>query len=418
LVRRHILLLATILTCCSSGCAIGPHTVRSASLGYNEVLHSTAEAELLLNLVRARYGEQPVMVEVASVTQQYGFTSQATFQGLFGSHVFPLGLYFPNWLVGGTASETPTIVLAPKFDDTFNQRMRAPISIDSMSILVWCGWNIDTILRVASNNINGLDNALLAGRPNPEWPADVQEFRQVTQLLRQLQLRGKVELVALFAEKEEKESSAKDKGEKESSAKDKGEKESSAKGKGEKESSAKDKGEKDKRVENLTHVLRFAPEIVGTSEHQALMKLLKLRKAERFYKVNAAAEGVLKEQPPFDELVLSRRSFSEVLFFMSQGTEVPSEHIMQCIAHQTVASDGQAFDWNTVIGDMIRVRSQKQKPKHAEVSVQYRDYWFYIDESDLASRYSFNLLVELYNMEVRGGGGASVPLITIGAGGK
>ncbi|MFO1044840.1 MAG: hypothetical protein U0941_23960 [Planctomycetaceae bacterium] len=386
MVLQRFLPLAILLSCMLSGCAIGPHTIRNASLGYNEVLHDTAEAELLLNLVRARYGEQPSFVEVASVTQQYAFTSQTTVQGDFTGAVFPpVGSFFPHWVWNGTVSETPTIALAPKFDDTFNQRLRSPISIDSMSILVWCGWNIDTVLRVTSNNINGLDNALMAGRAHPEWPANVDEFKQVTYLLKQLQLRGKVELVAQFPEDDGK---------------------------------AKPETTKDKRLEDQVHVLRFSPEIVGTPEHNELMRLLKMGKAESFYKVNAAAEGILKEQPPYDEVVLSRRSFSEVVYFMSHGIEVPCEHVVQGIAHQTVMADGQSFDWNTVTGDMFRVCCQKRRPKNAEVAVKYRGYWFYIDKADLASRYTLNFLVELYNMEVRGGGGAAVPLITIGAGGK
>jgi hypothetical protein len=391
MVLQRLLSLAIVLSCTLCGCALGPHTIRGATLGYNEVLHDTAEAELLLNLVRARYGEQPNFVEVASVTQQYAFTSQTTLQGDLAGQVFPaVGSFFPHLIWNGTVAETPTIALAPKFDDKFNQRLRSPISIDSMSILVWCGWNIDTVLRVTSNNINGLDNALMAGRAHPEWPANVDEFRQVTQLLKQLQLRGKVELVAQF---EEEEGAAKPE-------------------------AGKPDAEKDKRLEDQVHVLRFSPDVVGGPEHQQLMHLLKLGKAESFYKVNAAAEGILKEQPPYEEVVLSRRSFSEVMYYMSHGIEVPCEHIVEGVAHQTLLGNGQAFDWNTVTGDMLRVCCQKRRPKHAEVAVKYRGYWFYIPNSDLNSRYTLNFLVELYNMEVRGGGGASVPLITIGAGGK
>lgn len=385
MVLQRLLSLAIVLSFVC-GCAIGPRTIRNATLGYNEVLHDTAEAELLLNLVRARYGEQPNFVEVASVTQQYAFTSQTTLQGDVAGAVFPpVGSFFPHLILNGTVAETPTIALAPKFDDKFNQRLRSPISIDSMSILVWCGWNIDTVLRVTSNNINGLDNALMAGRAHPEWPANVDEFKQVTHLLKQLQLRGKVELVAQFPEEG---------------------------------AAAKPESTEDKRIEDQLHVLRFSPDVVGTPEHQQLMQLLKLGKAESYYKVNAAAEGILKEQPPYDEVVLSRRSFSEVMYYMSHGIEVPCEHIVKGIAHQTNLGNGQVFDWNTVTGDMLRVCCQKRRPKNAEVAVKYRDYWFYIPNSDLASRYTLNFLVELYNMEVRGGGGASVPLITIGAGGK
>lgn len=405
--NQSLRLLLSGLMVLLSGCALGPHTVQPSSLGYNEVLHDTAETEMLLNLVRARYGEQPVFVEVPSVTQQYDFTGQATVQGHFRNSVFPFGEFFPHWILAGTAAERPTIVLAPKFDEQFNQRLRSPITIDSMSILIWCGWNIDTVLRLAANNVNGMDNALMAGRPHPEWPADVSEFRQFSNVLRQLQLQGKVELVALFSDEDEKD---KKDGAKLASY-------SSSSKKSNRGRFVADEAP-DKRIEGLPHVLRFAPDVVGNPEHQTLSQLLKLREPKEFYPVNEAAEGILKERAPYDDLVLSRRSFSEVLFFLSQGIEVPCEHIESCIAHQTRLADGQPFDWNTVTGDLICIRCSRKRPACSEIAVKYRGYWFYIDERDLPSRYTVSLLVELYNMEVRGGGGAAVPLLTIGASGN
>lgn len=381
--------------------------MQPSSIGYNEVLHDTAETEMLLNLVRARYGEQPVFVEVPSVTQQYDFTGQATIQGQFRNPVFPFGESLAHWIFAGTAAERPTIVLAPKFDEQFNQRLRAPITIDSMSILVWCGWNIDTVLRLASNNVNGLDNALMAGRPHPEWPADVTDFRHASLLLRQLQLEGKVELVAILSD-----------GDKDKEKKEEMQTVSLKTSKGRPKVRLIADGEADKRVEGQPHVLRFAPEVIGTPEHLQLVKLLKLADTkETYYPVNAAAEGILKERPPYDSVVLSRRSFSEVIFFLGQGIEVPCEHIEAGMVHQTRLADGSVFDWNNVTGDLICVRCCKKKPKNTEIAVKYRDYWFYIDRSDLASRYTMSLVVELYNMEVRGGGGAAVPLLTIGASG-
>lgn len=405
---NHRLLLITIaIISIACGCAIGPRTVQPSSLGYNEVLHDTAETEMLLNLVRARYGEQPVFVEVPSVTQQYDFTGQATIQGHFRNPVFPLGESLAHWILAGTAAERPTIILAPKFDEQFNQRLRAPITIDSMSILVWSGWNIDTVLRVSSNNLNGLDNALMAGRPHPEWPADVADFRQASQLLRQLQLQGKVELVAILSDADKSEE--KNAGMQTVSLKN-----------SKKNSRVRLIADEspDKRLEGQPHVIRFAPEVIGAPEYLQLKQLLRLEDTdEAYYPVNAAAEGILKERAPYDKLVLSRRSFSEVIFFLGQGIEVPREHIEAGVAHQTRMGDGSVFDWNHVTGDLICVRSSKKKPKNTEIAVKYRDHWFFIDRSDLASRYTMSLVVELYNMEVRGGGGAAVPLLTIGASG-
>jgi len=401
---------AMLITLAASGCALGPHTVGPTSLGYNKALQDTAESELLLNLVRARYGEQPSFVDVPNITQQYDFTGQATMQGHFRSIAFPLQEFFPHWVLGGTAAERPTIVVAPRFDVEFIRRLQTPISIDSMSILVWSGWSIDTVIRVTSNNINGLDNALAAGRPHPEWPAYNDEFKSVTWLLRQLQLKGQVELVAQFTQTEPVSFES----DTELTLPD--------------VMSAIEQGYAVEQVgdghrislqgpASQTMVLRFAPEAVGSPEHKLLVERLQLDVSTDHYLVHGATEGVLKVHPQRDRITLSRRSFLEVIHYLSQGIEVPCEHIESGIVYQTTGGDGYVFDWNHVTGDLIRVHVQKKRPRDAEIAIQYRDHWFYVDGHDLQTRYTLNLLLELYRMEVRGGGGASVPLITIGAGG-
>ena len=60
----------------------------------------------------------------------------------------------------------------------------------------------------------------------------------------------------------------------------------------------------------------------------------------------------------------------------------------------TVSRDevGQPFDWGNVVGDLLTIKSQEAFPGNASVAVQYRDSWFYIDDSDMESKYTFMLL--------------------------
>ena len=64
----------------------------------------------------------------------------------------------------------------------------------------------------------------------------------------------------------------------------------------------------------------------------------------------------------------------------------------------------------------LRIHSSKKRPCHAAVAVHYRGYWFFIDESDRESRVVFEFLVEMYNLEIRGGGAAALPVLTLSAG--
>jgi hypothetical protein len=48
--------------------------------------------------------------------------------------------------------------------------------------------------------------------------------------------------------------------------------------------------------------------------------------------------------------------------------------------------------------------------------VYHRGYWFYIDDADSESKETFELLLELYNLEIRGGGAATMPVLTLPVG--
>ena len=51
-----------------SGCAqLGPDLVKAGRNDYNIVLKQTEDEELILNLVRVRYGDRPLFLDVNSV---------------------------------------------------------------------------------------------------------------------------------------------------------------------------------------------------------------------------------------------------------------------------------------------------------------------------------------------------------------
>ena len=72
-----------------------------------------------------------------------------------------------------------------------------------------------------------------------------------------------------------------------------------------------------------------------------------------------------------------------------------------------------AFNWKDVMGDLFQVHSSRLPPHDAAVRVTFRGYWFYIDDSDISSKSTFNLMLELFNLEIRAGGGQQLPLLTI-----
>jgi hypothetical protein len=119
-----------------------------------------------------------------------------------------------------------------------------------------------------------------------------------------------------------------------------------------------------------------------------------------------------------ESLDLETRSLLQVLFFVAHGIDVPQEHINCGVAPVTRDYDGSHFDWQQVMGGLFRIHSLKSKkrPDCAHVAVQYKGYWFYIDERDRESKSTFALLLEVSRLELESAK-AQGPILTLPLGG-
>jgi hypothetical protein len=60
------------------------------------------------------------------------------------------------------------------------------------------------------------------------------------------------------------------------------------------------------------------------------------------------------------------------------------------------------------------VRRSEKKPKDASVAVEYRDGWFYIDETDQATKRFFRLLGALWSVSIADSAvGSPAPVLTV-----
>ena len=82
LIRRAVVLLA--LWSGASGC-VGPNAVRYTRLRYNEVLRDTNDQQLLLNIVRLRYADSPVFIDLPNITSQFEVAGRGNYLGGAGN---------------------------------------------------------------------------------------------------------------------------------------------------------------------------------------------------------------------------------------------------------------------------------------------------------------------------------------------
>ena len=101
-----------------SGCTIGPSALRGGRPEYNRVIQQTEKQELLLNIVRLRYGEHIKFLQVSSIVSTLSVGASAT-----ANATVPFGTQTRLDVVSGANiatvggglnySETPTITYVP-----------------------------------------------------------------------------------------------------------------------------------------------------------------------------------------------------------------------------------------------------------------------------------------------------------------
>jgi hypothetical protein len=388
---RLILMLAFCVTL--PGCFYGPRGVQVTRLGYNTMLKQSAEEEMLLNIVRLKYRETPEFVGVPNVVERL------TYSGNFGGSASLSPHSLTSWGIstGASFSESPTITYTPLQDEKFNHRLLSPISLEVLDVLAATGWNVSRVLLLISKNINDVENATTAGGPTPADAPGYVDFAKATHMIRELQKRRQMEIThELIAGPPPKPAEEKPAEEKDAEP-----------------GETADAVDAPNSVDQM--ILRIAPEAVASPEAMSLARLLNLKSGLEVIPILDATTGQLRQRGKMhDRLHISNRSFLEVLYFLSQGISIPDEHYEKGLITVTRHPDGSYFDWTAVTGELLRVEVAECQPQDASVTVEYRGYWYYIKDSDLNSKSTFSLLLELYNIAIRGGAVGGAPVLTQG----
>ena len=141
-------------------------------IDYASAIGNSWKEQTLLNIVKLRYADMPIFLEVAQVIAGYQLQS-----ALSGS--FTLGNFTSSFIDrlaatgGATAASTytdrPTVVYQPLTGVDFLKRLMTPIPPSSVLFMLQSGYFADRILPIMLDAINGLNNefepAQATGRP-------------------------------------------------------------------------------------------------------------------------------------------------------------------------------------------------------------------------------------------------------------
>jgi hypothetical protein len=357
---KNYWLLAFLLPFVMSGCsAIGPETVKRDRFDYNTAISNSWKEQTLLNIIKIRYADMPLFVDVASVVSGYSLERSVNLGGTLSSSRAVQG-DFLSLGSSGKFTDRPTITYRPITGQQFNKSFMTPIPPRAILFLMQSGWPADLILQMTLDGMNGMRSRVSAGVSKRRGDTD---FYRVISLFRQIQMSGSVGMRIL---------------------------------------KEKDMGE--------TTIMFFHQEGIAPEIQEAMSELGKLLGLKAGIQEIEISYGYI---PPTDsEITMLSRSMMQIMIELSSQVDVPAVHVEE---GRTVPSSHQTNEDGTVTGRTININHSADKPENAFTAVRYRDYWFWIDDRDFFSKRTFAFLMILFSL-TETGGDEGLPLVTIPAG--
>ena len=409
---------AILLACVAiSGCAsLGPNALQQSRLQYNEVVKATTEEQLLLNIVRLRYTDTPSSLAVSTIAAQFERTQSFQVTPFFTSAGGDINRSFTAILpqLGVGAADRPTVSLTPLDDQEFTRKLFTPMTLDGILYLAKTTWPISTVFRLYLENLNWVSNAQSASGPTPKEPPEVFDFLRGIKALQSLQDRGTI----VFGQEERIETLGGPLPAASVAARDIIE---AAKSGYEYRQDEKT-GSWSLVKKGTAPVLLVGPDAGSSPDMKVFTSAFHLKPGLAKYEITQEALAPFPSTFPPEGVTnvdLETRSLLQALYYVSHGIEIPPEHATRNMLTITREPSGEAYDWARVMRGLFRVRWAQgdERPPRAHVAVQYRGYWFYIDETDQDTKSTFSLLMELSRLELAGKGGPG-PVLTLPVGGR
>jgi hypothetical protein len=351
------ILVFTVLSGCAS---VGPGTVARDRFDYISAISDSWKSQMLLNLVKIRYGDAPVFLDVASVINQYAVEASLGYTGNWAQNnelPWPYN-FLHTWLALGKYTDRPTITYAPLSGEKFARNLMTPIPPAAILNLIQAGYPVDLVLRLCVHSINGISSRYGGSARMRE--ADP-EFYPLVEKLRNIQVSG-------------------------------------------------DLGLRVRKTGDQTATLfvfskKPSPEV--EADRAEVRRLLDLDpKAGEFTVVYGSVAT------SNTEIAMLTRSMIEILVDLSSYIEVPTASTAE---RRTIPTPPPEMANGTPVPPLIQIFSSSKSPSDAFAAVPYRRDWYWIDDKDFASKRLFSFIMFLFTL-TETEGKQNAPVITIPAG--
>jgi hypothetical protein len=326
---------------------------------YGSSIGNSWKEQTLLNIVKLRYSDMPIFLEVAQVIA--GYQLQSAIGGSFTGGNFNAGLIGPftasgTATAGSTYTDRPTVVYSPLTGVDFLKRLMTPIPPTSVMFVLQAGYPAERTMPIMLDSINGLTN----GSNRSKRPADPR-FMRLIRIVSEAQLANTIEVRI-----------------------------------------DRSKGNSE------TSVMVFPPmkNPEAITRRNEIVKLLGLKPDLEEVKVYYGAYSGKD-----DEIDMKTRSMLEIMLEYAATVQVPDSDLAEGRASPGAVSSRPEEPRS---GPPMRIQVGETPPKDAYVAAEYNHRWYWIADTDIQSKTTFGIVMLLFSISETGIKGAA-PVITIPA---
>ena len=355
MIRATIMILLWALLLLSGCAGFGPSTVSRDRFDYTEAISDSWKNQMLLNMIKIRYADAPIFMDVSSVISQYQIAGQVNLGATVNNNPWSTSQSLGAM---GQYVDRPTITYTPILGDKFARSMMAPIPPPAILSLLQGGYPVDLVFRMMVSEVNGVRNRFGGtARGHAADPA----FYALIAKMRRIQSAGNI---GMRITKKDNEQTA----------------------------MMVLRGPRDPETESLSAEVRT---ILGLDPGET--------------EFNVVYGSIPRNK---QELAILTRSFFEIIIDLSANIEVPEAHVAEKRVSPT-------FVEKTTNGEkilpLIRIQSSVEKPADPFISVRYRNAYYWIDDRDLMSKGIFSFLMFISTL-IETGDKGTAPIVTIPTG--